>query len=150
MTLVERAHVPAGFATRLAEAAGRAGPAQQELGSAFQKKLFAGGDTVAGPRYAVIETKHDEVVTPYANAFLSGATSPTSLVQNQCPADPVGHIGMFKDSPALQNVVNQLGHAEPVVRRLVHEIRPGALGGSTIQAAAAQALHWPRAAAGQP
>lgn len=81
---------------------------QQEAGSAFQKKLFGGGDTVAGPRYVVIQTTHDEVVTPYANAFLNGASVTNITVQNQCPKDPVGHIGMFEDSPALQNVLNQL------------------------------------------
>lgn len=81
---------------------------QQESGSAFQKKLFAGGDTVSGPRYVVIETTHDEVVTPYTNAFLSGSSVTNITVQSQCPKDPVAHIGMFEDSPALQNVLNQL------------------------------------------
>ncbi len=82
---------------------------QQESVSAFQKKLFSGGDTVAGPRYVVIQTTHDEVVTPYANAFLNGSAVTNITIQNQCPGDPVGHIGMFEDSPALQNVLNQLG-----------------------------------------
>jgi triacylglycerol esterase/lipase EstA (alpha/beta hydrolase family) len=81
---------------------------QQEAGSAFQKKLFGGGDTVAGPRYVVIQTTHDEVVTPYTNAFLSGSSITNITIQNQCPSDPVAHIGMFEDSPALQNVLNQL------------------------------------------
>jgi triacylglycerol esterase/lipase EstA (alpha/beta hydrolase family) len=81
---------------------------QQESGSAFEKKLFSGGDTVAGPRYVVIETTHDEVVTPYSNAFLSGSSVTNITVQNQCPKDPTGHIGMIEDSPALQNVLNQL------------------------------------------
>ncbi len=81
---------------------------QQESGSSFQKKLFSGGDTVAGPRYVVIETTHDEVVTPYTNAFLSGPAVTNITVQNQCPKDSVAHIGMFEDSPALQNVLNQL------------------------------------------
>jgi triacylglycerol esterase/lipase EstA (alpha/beta hydrolase family) len=81
---------------------------QQEAGSAFMKKLFSGGDTVAGPRYVVIETTHDHVVTPYTNAFLSGAAVTNITLQSQCPADPVGHVGMFEDSPALQNVLNQL------------------------------------------
>ncbi|HTZ86440.1 MAG TPA: alpha/beta fold hydrolase [Solirubrobacteraceae bacterium] len=81
---------------------------QQEVGSAFQKKLFGGGDTVSGPRYVVIQTTHDEVVTPYSNAFLSGSSVTNITLQNQCPSDPVGHIGMFEDSPALQNVLNQL------------------------------------------
>jgi triacylglycerol esterase/lipase EstA (alpha/beta hydrolase family) len=81
---------------------------EQEQGSAFEKKTFAGADTVAGPRYVVIETTHDEVVTPYTNAFLSGPAVTNITVQNQCPKDPVAHIGMFEDSPALQNVLNQL------------------------------------------
>ena len=29
-------------------------------------------------------------------------------IQSQCPSDPVAHIGMFDDSPSLQNVLNQL------------------------------------------
>jgi triacylglycerol esterase/lipase EstA (alpha/beta hydrolase family) len=80
---------------------------QQEAGSPFEKKLFGSGDTVAGPRYVVIQTTHDEVVTPYANAFLSGAAA-NITIQKQCPSDPVGHVGMFEDSPVLQNVLNQL------------------------------------------
>jgi triacylglycerol esterase/lipase EstA (alpha/beta hydrolase family) len=84
---------------------------QQEEGSAFMKKLFAGGDTVAGPRYVVIETTHDEVVTPYTNAFLNGPNVTNITVQNQCPTDPVAHIGVFDDSPILQNVLNQLSAA---------------------------------------
>src|SRR5271165_5432346 len=81
---------------------------EQEVGSAFEKKTFEGGDTVSGPRYVVIETTHDEVVTPYTNAFLSGSNVTDITIQNQCPKDPVAHIGMFDDSPALQNVLNQL------------------------------------------
>jgi pimeloyl-ACP methyl ester carboxylesterase len=81
---------------------------EQEVGSAFEKKTFEGGDTVAGPRYVVIETTHDEVVTPYTNAFLSGSNVTNITIQSQCPNDPVGHIGMFEDSPVMQNVLNQL------------------------------------------
>jgi pimeloyl-ACP methyl ester carboxylesterase len=82
--------------------------AQQESSSAFEKKLFESGDTVTGPRYVVIETTHDEVVTPYTNAFLNGSAVTNITLQSQCPNDPVAHIGMFEDSPALQNVLNQL------------------------------------------
>jgi triacylglycerol esterase/lipase EstA (alpha/beta hydrolase family) len=81
---------------------------QQLVGSAFEKHLFAGGDTVRGPRYVVIETTHDEIVTPYTNAFLSGLNVTNITVQNQCPTDPAEHIGLTEDSPALQNVLNQL------------------------------------------
>lgn len=85
------------------------GLTQQESTSTFQKQLFADGDTVPGPRYAVIETNKDIVVTPYTNAFLSGPNVTNILIQAQCPKDNVGHIGMFADSVVIQNVVNQLG-----------------------------------------
>jgi triacylglycerol esterase/lipase EstA (alpha/beta hydrolase family) len=84
---------------------------QQEVGSSFETHLFAGGDTVPGPRYVVIETTHDEVVTPYTNAFLSGPNVTNITIQSQCPSDPTEHIGMIEDSPALQNVLNQLSAA---------------------------------------
>ncbi len=82
---------------------------QQEVGSSFQTSLFAGGDTVAGPRYTVIATTHDEVVTPYSNGFLNGPNVENITIQNQCPNDPVGHVGISYDSPTLQNVMNELG-----------------------------------------
>jgi triacylglycerol esterase/lipase EstA (alpha/beta hydrolase family) len=82
---------------------------EQEQGGEFQTHLFAGGDTVPGVRYVVIETNKDEVVTPYTNAFLSGSNVTNILLQNQCPTDKVEHIGMASDSPAWQNVLNQLG-----------------------------------------
>jgi pimeloyl-ACP methyl ester carboxylesterase len=100
------------FATLLVntfiEAIGAPSLAEQEVGSAFEKKTFEGGDTVSGPRYVVIETTHDEVVTPYTNAFLSGSNVTNITIQSQCSKDPVAHIGMFEDSPVLQNVLNQL------------------------------------------
>ena len=82
---------------------------EQEASSAFIRKLFGSGEpVVAGVRYVVIETEHDEVVTPYTNAFLSGSGVMNITIQSQCPKDPVAHIGMFDDSPSLQNVLNQL------------------------------------------
>jgi hypothetical protein len=82
---------------------------EQEESSAFVKKLFGSGEpVVAGVKYVVIETEHDEVVTPYTHAFLSGSGVTDILIQSQCPSDPVAHIGMFDDSPSLQNVLNQL------------------------------------------
>jgi triacylglycerol esterase/lipase EstA (alpha/beta hydrolase family) len=102
-----------GFANNAFSALGVPGLAQQEDGSDFQNALFADGDTVAGPRYVVIETTHDEVVTPYTNAFLSGANVTNILLQNQCPKDPAGHIAMFLDGPTVQDIVNQLGPNTP-------------------------------------
>ena len=42
-------------------------------------KLNAGGDTLSGVHYTVIESQNDEVVTPYQSAFLTG---PSSQVTN--------------------------------------------------------------------
>ncbi len=98
-----------GFTNSLLWGFGISGAAQQMSTSSFQKSLFVDGDTVAGPRYAVIQTKHDRVVTPYTNAFLFGPNVTNITIQDQCPNDNVGHIGMFADGPVLQNVMNQLG-----------------------------------------
>jgi triacylglycerol esterase/lipase EstA (alpha/beta hydrolase family) len=86
---------------------------QQIQGSSFQTNLFAGGDTVAGPRYAVITTTKDLVVTPHTNGYLSGPNVENITIQNQCPTDPVGHIGISYDWPAQQNVLNELGPNVP-------------------------------------
>ena len=87
--------------------------AEQEAGSPLETELFAGGDTMPGPRYVVIETTHDEVVTPYTNAFLSGPRVQNILIQSQCPSDPTGHVGIDFDTPALEDVLNALGPDDP-------------------------------------
>ncbi len=102
-----------GFANTVLTLIGAPGLVQQEVDSSFQNALWADGDTVAGPRYVVIETNNDEVVTPYTNAFLSGTNVTNILIQDQCPNDNVGHIGIFLDSPAIQDIVNQLGPNTP-------------------------------------
>ncbi|MGO9489224.1 MAG: esterase/lipase family protein [Solirubrobacteraceae bacterium] len=108
-TLVEDFPFATEFATDLLELLGAPSLPEQTESSAFIKKLFGSGEpVVAGVRYVVIETTHDEVVTPYTNAFLSGSNVTDITIQSQCPSDPVAHIGMFDDSPSLQNVLNQL------------------------------------------
>jgi len=82
---------------------------QQERGGPFQTALFKDGDTVPGPKYVVIATKKDEVVTPYTNGFLSGPSVNNITIQDQCPNDGTGHIGLAFDGPAIQNVMNVLG-----------------------------------------
>jgi len=103
-----------GFANSLLLTLGTPGLTEQEAGSPFQRQLFSGGDTVPGPAYTVIETEHDEVVTPYTNAFLRGPGVQDIDLQHQCPSDPVGHIGLFTDGPALQDVMNVLGADSPI------------------------------------
>jgi triacylglycerol esterase/lipase EstA (alpha/beta hydrolase family) len=88
--------------------------AQQEAGSPFLTRLNAGGDTVPGVSYTVIETKGDEVVTPYTSAFLSGPGVSNITVQDQCPLDAADHLEIAYDPVALADVLNALDPAHPV------------------------------------
>jgi triacylglycerol esterase/lipase EstA (alpha/beta hydrolase family) len=89
---------------------------EQFAGSTFLQTLNAGGDTVPGVQYTVIETTHDEVVTPYQSAFLTGSGVTNITWQTICPDDPVGHIGMAYDTGVLTEVLNTLdpGAAQPI------------------------------------
>jgi triacylglycerol esterase/lipase EstA (alpha/beta hydrolase family) len=87
---------------------------QQLAGSAFLTRLNAGGDTVPGVHYAVIESKNDEVVTPYTSAFLSGPNVTDITLQDQCAADQTDHLEISYDPVALADVLNALDPAHPV------------------------------------
>jgi triacylglycerol esterase/lipase EstA (alpha/beta hydrolase family) len=85
---------------------------QQEVGSSFLTGLNAGGETVSGIQYTVIESRDDEVVTPYTNAFLPAAANVTNiLVQNQCALDQTDHLEIGYDPIALTDVLNALDPA---------------------------------------
>jgi triacylglycerol esterase/lipase EstA (alpha/beta hydrolase family) len=85
---------------------------EQETGSAFLANLNAGGDTAPGVSYTVIETKYDEVVTPYTSAFLTGGNVTNITLQKPCPLDLTDHIGIAFDPVALTDMLNALdpGH----------------------------------------
>lgn len=101
---------------------------QQFVGSSFLEELNAGGDTVPGPTYTVVETKYDTVVTPYTSAFLSGPNVTNITLQDQCARDVVDHVGIIYDAIALHDVLNALdpAHATPPACTLV---LPGLGGG---------------------
>jgi triacylglycerol esterase/lipase EstA (alpha/beta hydrolase family) len=100
---------------------------EQIAGSAFLNNLNAGGDTVAGPTYTVIETKYDEVVTPYTSAFLSGSSVTNITLQNQCALDFADHLAVIYDPVALNDVLNALNpsHQIPVGCTLVLPVLGG-------------------------
>ncbi|MGW6923810.1 lipase family alpha/beta hydrolase [Streptomyces sp. NPDC054950] len=88
------------------------GLADQVAGSAFLTKLNAGGDTVAGVRYTVIATKHDEVVTPWRTQYLSGSDVHNVLLQDLCPVDLSEHVAIgLLDRIAFHEVANALDPA---------------------------------------
>jgi triacylglycerol esterase/lipase EstA (alpha/beta hydrolase family) len=87
---------------------------EQEEGSSFLAQLNA-IPTVAGVRYTVIESKDDEIVTPYTNAFLPAAANVTNItVQNQCALDGSDHLEIAADPIALADMLNALDPSAPV------------------------------------
>jgi triacylglycerol lipase len=92
---------------------------QQATDSPFLTKLNAGDETPPPVDYTVIETAYDEVVLPYTSAFLTGPASRVTNVtlQQRCPDDVVGHVGLPTNPVALQWVENALaarnGPADP-------------------------------------
>jgi len=97
---------------------------QQFVGSSFLANLNRGGDTVPGVKYVVIESRYDEVVTPYTNAFLHGAGAQNILLQNQCSSDYTEHIGIIYDPVALQDVMNALGADNPAFHPVCSLVLP--------------------------
>jgi triacylglycerol esterase/lipase EstA (alpha/beta hydrolase family) len=82
---------------------------QQLQGSSFLTSLNV-DPTAAGVKYVVIETKDEDVVTPYTNAFLpAGPNVQNITLQSQCPQDASDHVSIPYDSNALADVVNALG-----------------------------------------
>ena len=87
---------------------------QQEQGSAFLATVNA-TPTVPGVHYTVIESRDDEVVTPYTNAFLPAASNVTNItVQNQCILDGSDHLEIAADPIALADMLNALDPSAPV------------------------------------
>ena len=87
---------------------------EQEQGSAFLAHLNA-APTVSGPHYTVIESRDDEVITPYTNALLPAAPNVTNIiVQNQCVLDGSDHLEIAADPIALADMLNALDPASPV------------------------------------
>jgi len=82
---------------------------QQVFESRFIQSVNGSGETRPGIYYTVIETKYDEVVTPYTSAFLNNGANNSQvtnvLLQNLCPANIDDHIATAYD-PAVFLIVN--------------------------------------------
>jgi triacylglycerol esterase/lipase EstA (alpha/beta hydrolase family) len=87
---------------------------EQEAGSPFITKLNSGGETAPGVQYTVIESRNDEVVTPYTSAFLTGSNVTNITLQQQCSLDQGEHLSMPYDHIADADVLNALDPTHPV------------------------------------
>ena len=87
---------------------------EQEAGSPFITSLNSGGETNPAVHYTVIESKNDEVVTPYTSAFLAPASNVKNiLLQDQCSLDQGEHLSMPYDHIADADVLTALDPAQP-------------------------------------
>lgn len=99
----------AGFATGLADALQFPGVLDQRATSDYTKALWSAGPTVPdGPKYTVITSRFDTVVTPPSSQALDGRDVNNVLLQDRCPADVTGHVGHAFDDPTMQLTVNAL------------------------------------------
>jgi triacylglycerol esterase/lipase EstA (alpha/beta hydrolase family) len=106
----------AGYLPGAAEFTGNLCPAcqQQSAGSPFLTELNSGGETMPGVDYTAIESRYDEVVTPYTSAFLAGPSVTNILLQDQCPLDLGEHLSMPYDHIADADVLTALDPSHPV------------------------------------
>jgi pimeloyl-ACP methyl ester carboxylesterase len=95
-------------------AAGCAACSELTTGSSLVTSLNVGPVAQPGIAYTVIASTHDELVTPYGTEFVSEPGVSNETVQDFCPLDPVGHIGLAYDSDVAQLVANALDPAHPV------------------------------------
>jgi triacylglycerol esterase/lipase EstA (alpha/beta hydrolase family) len=78
--------------------------------------LTTGPIAQPGVNYTIIASRTDEVVTPPSTAFIEEPGVTNEYVQDTCPLDLVGHIGLAIDSGVFQLVANALdpNSAKPV------------------------------------
>ncbi len=85
---------------------------QQVYQSSFIHSVNDAGETRSGIFYTNIETKYDEVVTPYTSAFLNGGENNAQvtnvLLQTNCPANVDDHIATAYDPTVFLIVDNAL------------------------------------------
>jgi triacylglycerol lipase len=87
---------------------------QQRAGSSFLQQLNAGDETPGAVSYTQVETRYDEVVTPFTSAFLApGPRTANILLQDACPADVVDHQFIPDDRVALRWTLQALGRPGP-------------------------------------
>ncbi|MDX6261987.1 MAG: hypothetical protein QOH84_3675 [Kribbellaceae bacterium] len=94
-------------------------PACDEIivGGSEVAKLTAGPIAQPGVKYTVIASRADALVTPHETSFIREPGVKNEFVQDTCPLDPVGHVGLAFDPSVAQLVANALdpAHASRVL-----------------------------------
>jgi len=85
-------------------------PACDEIivGGSAVNSLTTGPIAQPGVKYTVIASRFDALVTPHETSFIREPGVQNEFVQDTCPADPVGHVGLAFDPTVAQLVANAL------------------------------------------
>jgi triacylglycerol esterase/lipase EstA (alpha/beta hydrolase family) len=83
------------------------------VGGSAVKQLTTGRISQPGVDYTILASRFDALVTPTSTAFVNESGVHNAYVQNTCPLDPVGHVGLAFDSDVTQMIKNALDPAHP-------------------------------------
>lgn len=98
-----------GFINDAAAYVGARGVTDQTYNSDYTKALWADGNTVpTGPKYTVIMTTDDAIVTPWYSQKLSGTGVRNLVLSDYCWDDDAGHAGLAFDGPTMGLTLNAL------------------------------------------
>jgi len=78
------------------------------VGGSAVKELTNGPITVPGVRYTIIASRADVLVVPHETSFVREPGVTNMFVQDTCPANPVGHIGMAFEQGVADMITNAL------------------------------------------
>jgi triacylglycerol esterase/lipase EstA (alpha/beta hydrolase family) len=96
---------------------GCAACAELIVGGSAVRQVTAGPIAQPGVQYTVIASRFDALVTPHETSFIREPGVRNEYVQDTCPLDLVGHVGLAFDPTVAQLVANALdpAHAKRVV-----------------------------------
>jgi len=80
-------------------------------GGSAVRRLTTGPVAVPGVDYTIIASRADVLVTPTETSFVREPGVKNVYVQDTCPADPVGHIGMAFELGVADMITNALDPA---------------------------------------
>lgn len=81
------------------------------VGGSAVTRLTDGPIAQPGVDYTIIATRYDALVTPTSTSFVNEPGVHNAYVQDSCPLDPVGHVGLAFDSGVAHMVTNALDPA---------------------------------------
>lgn len=77
-------------------------------------RLNDGPVAVPGVTYTVVASRTDFLVTPTSTAFVREPGVTNYYIQDKCPLDPVGHIGIAADSGVTSMILHGLDPSAPI------------------------------------